>query len=125
MTEMKHTNGFKDLLRDKQHKWTIAVASPLVAIGIGWANLTGAISAHERDINEMKSQVPAVYRLTADMTYLKERVTELKVVEDEHYRDLRETLDAIQRQMYSRGASPTAMPAAVSGPHAHLKAAWD
>jgi len=116
------SGGLFDQLKDSKAKTIAAAAYPLIALGIAWAGVTNALDDHEQDIRELKAQAPAVYRLTADMSYLKERVTELRDVEEEHYQDLRSTLNEIQRQIYARGASPTAMPAAAMGPHAQLKA---
>lgn len=121
MSETK-SGGLLEGLKDNRAKAIMAVAYPLVAIGIAWAGVTNALDDHEQDLRELKAQVPAVYRLTADIGYVKERVSELKQIEDAHYQDLRGTLDEIQRQLYARSTSPTAMPAAAMGPHAQLKA---
>lgn len=121
MSETK-SGGLFDELKGTKAKAYAAAAYPLVALGIGWAGVTNALDNHEREIRELKSQVPAVYRLTADMGYLKDRVSELREIEEKHYQNLRGTLDDIQRQMYARSTSPTAMPAAAMGPHALLKA---
>ena len=93
-----------------------------IGLGISYATLVTKLDTAQGDIRDLQSSMPLVHRLSANVTDLKERVTELKNTEDAHYQDLRGTLSDIQRQLYARSTSPTAMPAAAMGPHAALKA---
>ena len=121
MSETK-SGGLMAAFKEPRVQAIAAAAYPLIALGVGWATVTTTLNSHAQDIRDLKQSGVSLYTLAANVSAIKEGLSDLKLLTKDNYEELHALVTDIQRQIYAQRSSPTAMPASVTSSYEQGKA---